>query len=443
MNRLYKHPTGPFARAFLLLTTAALAGCSDDTSVATHTVQARTFSHRITAEGTLRTKTSTMIAVPSEASRGARISWMAPDGTLVRKGDVIARFDPTELERQLEDGESDHAKSRLRLDRAELDGTVTLSGIEKDRQLAVLEESVAERYQKTDELIYSRHEIIESQIDGSLATDRRLHADDMQEIQVDLTDAELALIDIEKRRAQVGIDEARVGLRALQVQVPHDGILTWKRDWRGDIPEVGQQVWKGQPLAEIPSLEEMQAELYVLEADAGGLAEDKAVEVRVDAHPMQVIAGAIATVEAVAKPRFRGSPVQYFGVIADLESSDSDIMKPGQRVTATLILAERKAALVIPRQALQLGDDGVFVYVRKSGKFHEIKVQLGEQTTAEAVVLDGLVVGDVVAIERPPEDQIIGHETTSTADRETNVPKGPDTLTSLPDTFTRSTERDG
>jgi len=332
---------------------------------------------------------------------------MAPDGALVRKGDVVARFDPTELERQLEDGESSHAKSSLRLNRAELDGTVKLRGIEKDRQLAVLEEGVAERYQKTDELIYSRHEIIESQIDGTLATDRRLHADDMSEIQVELGDAEMALIDIEQRRAQVGIDEARQGLRALQVQVPHDGILTWKRDWRGDLPEVGQQVWRGQPLAEIPSLEQMQAELYVLEADAGGLGENKSVQVRVDAHPMTVITGTIATVEAVAKPRFRGSPVQYFGVIADLDSSDPEIMKPGQRVTATLILAEREEALVLPRQTLQLGDDGAFVYVRKDGSFHETRVKLGEQTTAEVVVTEGLEAGDVVAIERPPADLIV------------------------------------
>ena len=39
----------------------------------------------------------------------------------------------------------------------------------------------------------------------------------------------------------IAIDRASKGLDALEIRAPHDGILVYKRDWRGDITRVGLQ----------------------------------------------------------------------------------------------------------------------------------------------------------------------------------------------------------
>ena len=94
----------------------------------------------------------------------------------------------------------------------------------------------------------------------------------------------------------------------------------------------------------------MEAEVFVLEADAGGVAEGQAAGVIVEATPEVAHPAKVTRVEAVAKPRFRGSPVQYFGVVlafdgsAEADGAARSVMKPGHRVRVTA--GTRLAAIV-------------------------------------------------------------------------------------------------
>lgn len=45
---------------------------------------------------------------------------------------------------------------------------------------------------------------------------------------------------------------------------------------------MGEHVWPGQTLAEIPQLEEMEAQVFVLLLDGGGLAKDTEATITVD-----------------------------------------------------------------------------------------------------------------------------------------------------------------
>ena len=89
---------------------------------------------------------------------------------------------------------------------------------------------------------------------------------------------------IERRKAELQIAEAEQALQALEVRAPHDGIFVLQSTW-GRKPEVGQMVWRGNSVAEIPKPETMEARVYVLEADAGGLEEGLTATVVIDAHP--------------------------------------------------------------------------------------------------------------------------------------------------------------
>src|SRR5207244_12664157 len=87
-----------------------------------------------------------------------------------------------------------------------------------------------------------------------------------------LTATDPYLIDIEKKKADLKVRNANQGLSSLEVRSPYDGILVLQRDWRGDVPRVGANLWRGSPIGEVPDLREMKAEVFVLEADAAGLA---------------------------------------------------------------------------------------------------------------------------------------------------------------------------
>ncbi len=131
------------------------------------------------------------------------------------------------------------------------------------------------------------------------------------------------------------------------------------RGWRGNPPQPGDTIWPGQPIAEIPELARMQAEVFVLEADAGGLAADQPARVTIEARGGVEIAGQVERVDKVAKPRVRNVPVQYFGATLSLAATDAATMKPGQRVVARVEVVALPRALVVPRTAVfEEGESG-------------------------------------------------------------------------------------
>lgn len=360
--------------------------------------------HKVTAEGVLKAETTTPLTVPPQVRRTVRLAWLAEDGSAVEEGDLVARFDAAAMEEQLDEGEADLESARLSADKTWVEGGVKVGELETRLKVADLELGHARRFQKTDTDVFSRVEIVESEIDEELAVERKAHATESRVTQESLNRTEADLWGIRARRARQTIDQARDGLSALEVRAPHAGILTLVRDWRGEAPEVGAEMWRGQDIAEIPDLSTMEAEVFVLEADAGGLEAGKPATVVVEARPGQPLEATIRRVDAVAKPQFRGSPVQYFGVVLafgrDVES-DRGAMKPGHRVRATLELEKLEHVLVVPRQAIVQEDGEARVFVATAGGFEPRRVETGAASLGLVVVSSGLAEGDRIALSPP------------------------------------------
>ena len=141
---------------------------------------------------------------------------------------------------------------------------------------------------------------------------------------------------------------------------------------------------------------------WVLEADAGGLKPGRPATLTVESGPGVTYPARIARVDTLAKPRVPGSPVQYFAVTLKLDRTDTQVMKPGQRVQAILLLEERKGALLAPRQAVFDREGRSVVFRRKpEGGFDPVEVKLGPSTMGRVVVESGIKKGDVLAMRDP------------------------------------------
>jgi len=75
-----------------------LAACQRTDPIATFKVEPTNFVRRVTAEGNLKAKNATPLSAPQEAPGPLKIAWIAGDGTLLKKNDVVVQFDPTEFE---------------------------------------------------------------------------------------------------------------------------------------------------------------------------------------------------------------------------------------------------------------------------------------------------------------------------------------------------------
>ena len=231
------------------------------TDVPTLVVSKAGFERRVVAEGNLEAADATPVTAPVDAQGQLKVAWLIPDGTPVKTGDVVVRFDPSEMERSLRDGESDEsaAKSRITGMRADTEARFAASSATGLGARGGGEPTATDRRPGS-----SRQEIIRSEIDRSLATHKT--SDAVRSILQDVAKVDLDLLDIERRRR---IDRPCVErLEALEIK-PHDGILVFKRDWRGEIAKVGDTLWLA--AGRDSERKTMQARVYVLEADAGGL----------------------------------------------------------------------------------------------------------------------------------------------------------------------------
>jgi hypothetical protein len=412
---------GAISLALVVLAFFPLAGSWSDrgTSIPVFRAERAPFELRVPAQGNLRAVRATPVSVPAGAPGPFRIAWMAPDGARVRTGEVVVRFDSTELVKELADSRDDGESTGLKIGKQKVQSRTEIDKLDSDAGLARQELETASQFQKKDEVVFSRHEIIESEIDRDLAKEKEGHARDARRTQETLGATELDLLGIERRKAEIKRIQAEQGLSALEVTAPYDGVLILKRNFRGEPVRVGDTVWNGQPLAEIPNLTEMEAEVFVLEADAGGLAPGKRATVILESRPDVAYPAEIRRVDPLAKPRLRGSPVQYFAVTLKLAETDPKLMKPGQRVRATLFLEERKETIAVPRQAVFDQEEKKIVYRRRGATFEPVEVTLGPSGMGRVVLEKGIEPGDEVALVDPtrprnePEEE--GEEGSSSA----------------------------
>jgi len=364
-------------------------------------VERGVFIRTAMAEGYLRAVDATPITVPQGIEGTPRIAWIAPDGSQVRKGDVVVRLDTTSLEQDLADGAGDLEQARLRTVDGEESGGEKRKDLFRDAQTAERELEQAEAFAPRDPGIFSRREILDSEIDLELAREKIENIRQKGDTVSRQGRNQMDLLRIERSQAELALRKTRKGLASAEIRAPHDGMLVLTRSWEGVLPESGMGVWPGQDLAELPDPSRMQVVAYVLEADATGLKAGCRATLVVEAFSEKAIAAKVEQVDPLAKRRGWRVPVQYFEVLLAPEPKAVEGMKPGLRVQAEIVSQETPGSLMVPPQAIffEEGKDKVF---RKEGSsLAPVEVEVGDRGLARVVILRGLKEGDEVALRDP------------------------------------------
>jgi len=370
-------------------------------SVPTYEVHRVPFARHVTAEGNLRPVKSDPVAAPTiEDAPPMKIAWLAADGCQVKKDQVVARFDPTDFQKRLKDGQSDRATADAKIEKERTDTDTLLRDRDRTADLSQAELAKQEKFIAKDTLIFSRNQIIESEIDKQLWSAKKTNAEGAQQTERSLSQTKIDLLVLERRKAEIAMQQASKGLSNSEITAPHDGIFIIERDWKGSLWKVGDMVFPGLRLASLPLLDDMEVEAFVLEADAGGLSIGLSASVVLEASPEVVYSATIKNIDKLAKPRIRDVPINYFSVILALAHTDTERMKPGQRARATMNLDERQA-LAVPRQAVFEKDGRQIVYLQNGTGFEERTVTLDVSSPGLVVIETGLGEGDRIALRDP------------------------------------------
>lgn len=381
-----------------------LVACGDaGDDVETFAVESGPFSISLITKGELKAAESTPIMPPPGSRAPRTIRWLAPNFGWVSAGDVVARFDISDAERQAEDSgiEIDKVDLQVLGKQRELDRQLAELG--NDMELVDIEKIMADQFAVENELAYSRFEIIDAMRDKALLDYKSGHLEGKKDSYSDRQGAEVAVLAAQRATQESKFDEQRALLDNSEVRAPHEGYFVLERSWFGQTVDVGSTVFAGNKFASIPNLTKMEAELHVLETEAVSLAPGQKAEIVIDAYPDRPLTGTVKSLSATAAPIERDNPVKYFMVTVALDQADPEWIKPGSIVSAVILIDQVEDAIAIPNQSVYRKDNQEWVMVREGGQLVRRDVRLGVRGPNRSEVVEGLQPGDEVALFMPGE----------------------------------------
>jgi HlyD family secretion protein len=397
-----------FLTPSLLLAVMFLSGCGsqEPNSIPLYEVIQTPFSIEVEGFGEIEAAQSQKIMTPGR--RAMTIAWLKDENTYVEKGEVIARFDAQQILKDSRDEElqlmllaQDIVKSNAQQNQAKQD-------IDSDQSFVKYEFDFTDRFAIDDLRVYSQLEIIDT-----LANRDFLEAKDdflawKETSIVEQHSNENAVLDIRKTGVETMFNRHQQALSSLEVVSPFSGLLVYEKDRRGEKPAIGQSVFPGRPIAQIPNLDNMQASLFVQANDAIDLAKGLAVDIRLNAFPNNVFSGEISDVSGFPRSIERGNPVTYFEIVVTLLEQDKSMMQPGRKLTAKIYVKAPTDQLVVPLQALHFEDGSTYVYLQEGNEFSKQVVVSGRKNLYLVEITEGLSNGDVIALSLPQIQQVQG-----------------------------------
>lgn len=402
----------------------ALNHTAVDIQPLTIALQPTDFTLKISANGELQSAESIAVGVPPVPVERLRIGSVVPDGTHVNKGDVLVEFDPDELNLQIMSHRSDLQMALERINKGGLASAGETTDIVKDKKIAELELEKIIEFLPRDEQIYKRREIIEGQLDKDYTEKRIVFADARLQLKGKVYTLDEAILMLERGRANSSIERVEKALASLKLVSPAAGIVVYNDPgyfFGGYSLMPGRVVYVGMSLFNLVNPEKMEAKCFVLEKDAGELKADQRVSLTLDPYPGVEFTGRVKSIDKLARPVDRDSPVKYFQTIISLDKTDPALMKPGVKLKAQILAGELKSAIVIPRSAAVKKDSGYVVYVQHgAARFDPVAVTLGQGDAAQVVVTDGLTAGQVLALNPPDVKQGFSRKTAKASGESSN-----------------------
>lgn len=301
----------------------------------------------------------TVVTVPVSSQVSGQIQELFADfNSVVKRGQLLAKLDPRNLEAAVANSRASVAAAEARVRSAEAEikthaanvqsskANVEAARVTRDNAKLNLDRG-AELSQKG---LSSKNELdtAKANFDSAVARYDQAQAS-LEQIQAQAasTEAQIAQARAGLQQVEADLSRAQVNLEYANIFSPVDGVVISR-----DV-DVGQTIavsTSAPTLFNIATdLSEMQVKASVDEADIGSISEDAKVTFTVDSYPNSVFEGKIAEIRL--NPQTVQNVVTY-SVILSIKNRELRL-KPGMTASIKIVVAEREDALKIPNAALR------------------------------------------------------------------------------------------
>ncbi|WP_440056837.1 efflux RND transporter periplasmic adaptor subunit (plasmid) [Pseudoalteromonas sp. T1lg65] len=387
-------------QSLVLLVMVALVGCSESNvqpDDLLYTVEKKPFAIEVYAQGELESSNRVSITVPASSNGPQTLSWIMPEYSEVKKGDVIARFDGSTTERRKRTSEYEQAKLNQDLNKTKSDLSTREEHLFQDIKVVQGDKDFAQQFAINDTRILSKLDILDrSQNVDYLNAQANYYA--WQKSQFTATSqGEIELLTIQVKQHQQKIKMYDKNLSSLEIVAPNSGLLTHAANWRGDKPKPGLTMWPGHEIAGLPDITSLQAKLHIHEKEAIGIEAGQRVEFSLLSDSKQTFFGKVKSVSPYPQSIERGDPQKYYEVIATLDEQNPNF-RPGFKINAKIHALPERNVLTVPKHSVINEQQSRYVLVLQNGQLQKVPVELGQSNFSHSEVTSGLQAGQKISL---------------------------------------------
>ncbi len=266
-----------------------------------------------------------------------KIQKMAPENKLVKQGEVIIVFDGQQLKNDLIGKESELKAAQKKAESHKLQD----QGTQQDLILKLAEaEMEFQKAKRKAEIVDASSSEIERQ---KQQADYRYQTENLAQAKQKLAHQKKAMLINEQvsqgkiKSLQSRVDSIRQEIAKLSVKAPKDGLVMYRENGQGEKVAVGETVWMGRSLLQLPSIDKIALKAEFAEPDKAKLVLGQQVRVVFEAYPEMSYLGQISELGQAFYPKSANNPTVVFDAIIELGEARPQVMRPGMKAKVEVL----------------------------------------------------------------------------------------------------------
>ncbi|MGD0776591.1 MAG: HlyD family efflux transporter periplasmic adaptor subunit [Candidatus Solibacter sp.] len=336
-----------------------------------------------------------------DQGRGLTLTFLAPSGTHVKQGQIIAQIDTQDIQDHLVDVEAAVSQGQLDIARRKAQLVAQMEGLNQGLRVA---KATWERAQQDARATPVANPINQEIL--RLAVEEYQEAYDEAVRQLPLTEerqlADLKLYELSNDYDHRHLNRHLLDVRRCSIRSPMDGMVVMQTAYRGNDLyqiEVGDRLAPGQPFMRVVDPASMQLDATMNQVESQIVHLGQRAIVRFDAFPEIVCKGRVQAVGALALSGRRVNfNVRNVAVRVALETVDPRVL-PDLTASADVATSEPAGGLIVPREALSESGGKMVVYVKQGEAFVLREVEIASTTNTQAAIASGIQEGDEIALQ--------------------------------------------
>jgi len=254
------------------------------------------------------------IVTPRGTGWQIQIKWLKEEGVTVRPGEVVAIFDGSSLETEVEQKKSSLEQKQQERVNQQLQGEQNILNAKLELETARINLKKALLDSEQPKSLINALDYQKFQ----LATKKALLAVDAAELKLEKTteaaNKKLAQIDLETEDLQRELVVAESRLSKMEIVATLEGPIVYTSDRHGNKIKIGDDSRFGEKVATIPQMDQLQVEALVADVDIHKIVIGQSVALQLDANPEKTYSGKVIAINSSGETKKPWGDAKYYPI---------------------------------------------------------------------------------------------------------------------------------